>query len=151
MKTILIIIAALGFQISTLIASNTGDVIVPASPDEFYCAECPILIPKVPLEAPFMEITEFVNPIDLAPLVPMEATFCDDTEIEMIAYSFAPVIPSQADFDEDIYDEIITIYFIDRFRDEKKFKNLDFLRRRLILDKHRTLQIFEEYEKKDKG
>lgn len=56
------------------------------------------------------------------------------------------------DFNEDIYDEIITIYFIDRFRDEKKFKNLDFLRRRLIIDRHRTLQIFEEYGKDgDKG
>lgn len=51
------------------------------------------------------------------------------------------------DFDEDIYDEIITIYFIDRFRDEKKFKNLDFLRRRLMIDRYRTLQIFDEYNK----
>jgi len=55
------------------------------------------------------------------------------------------------DFDQDIYDEIITIYFIDRFRDEKKFKNLDFLRRRLTIDKYRTLQIFDDYGKKAKG
>ncbi len=38
------------------------------------------------------------------------------------------------DFDEEIYGETITIYFVDRIRDEEKFKNLDALRQQLLQD-----------------
>ena len=38
------------------------------------------------------------------------------------------------DFDEEIYGETITIYFVDRIRDEEKFENLDALRQQLLQD-----------------
>jgi len=38
------------------------------------------------------------------------------------------------DFDEEIYGETITIYFVDRIRDEEKFESLDALRQQLIQD-----------------
>jgi len=39
------------------------------------------------------------------------------------------------DFDEDIYDKKITIQFVDRLRDEKKFENLEALKTQLAKDK----------------
>ncbi len=39
------------------------------------------------------------------------------------------------DFDEDIYDEKISIQFVDRLRDEKKFENLEALKTQLAKDK----------------
>jgi riboflavin kinase/FMN adenylyltransferase len=43
------------------------------------------------------------------------------------------------DFDEDIYGKEITIYFIDRVRDEVKFNSLDDLKSQLIKDKKTVL------------
>jgi len=48
------------------------------------------------------------------------------------------------DFDEVIYDENITIFFLEHIRDEKKFRDLDLLRRRLIIDKLKVQKIFGE-------
>ena len=48
------------------------------------------------------------------------------------------------DFDEMIYDEHITIFFLEHTRDEKKFRDLDLLRRRLIIDKLKVQKIFGE-------
>ena len=39
------------------------------------------------------------------------------------------------EFDEEIYDEVITIYFVDRIRDEVKFKDLDALKAQLTKDR----------------
>jgi riboflavin kinase/FMN adenylyltransferase len=39
------------------------------------------------------------------------------------------------DFDKDIYGEPITIFFVDRIRDEIKFKDLDALKEQLTLDR----------------
>lgn len=39
------------------------------------------------------------------------------------------------DFEDDIYDEIITIYFVDRIRNEIKFKDLEALRQQLMKDR----------------
>lgn len=39
------------------------------------------------------------------------------------------------DFDVEIYDEIITIFFVDRIRNEVKFKDLDALKAQLTLDR----------------
>ncbi|NQV02205.1 MAG: hypothetical protein HQ542_06145 [Bacteroidia bacterium] len=100
MKAILIIALAFGIQISTLIASNMGDVVTPTEPSSLFCPECPILAPTVPMEAPFSETAEFDSPMDLAPAIPMEATFDNDFEVELAANSFAPDLPLQADFDD---------------------------------------------------
>jgi riboflavin kinase/FMN adenylyltransferase len=48
------------------------------------------------------------------------------------------------DFDEVIYDENITIFFLEHIREEKKFRDLDLLRRRLIIDKLKVQKIFGE-------
>jgi len=48
------------------------------------------------------------------------------------------------DFDEMIYDQTITIFFLEHTRDEKKFRDLDLLRRRLIIDKLKVQKIFGE-------
>jgi len=45
------------------------------------------------------------------------------------------------DFDQQIYDEQITISFLDRMRDEKKFENLEALRLQLIEDKKTALKL----------
>jgi len=45
------------------------------------------------------------------------------------------------DFDQEIYGETITIYFIDRIRDEVKFKNLAALRQQLVHDRARSIEI----------
>lgn len=53
------------------------------------------------------------------------------------------------DFNEDIYGEQITIYFLQHTREEKKFRDLELLRRRLIIDKVKVEKILER--EKDKG
>ena len=45
------------------------------------------------------------------------------------------------DFDEEIYGEDITIYFVDRIRDEHKFENLAALRHQLVTDRAKVLGI----------
>lgn len=55
-----------------------------------------------------------------------------------------PVIETHIfDFEEDIYGMEITIYFISRIRDEKKFNNLDELKQQLIKDKEDALLILK--------
>lgn len=45
------------------------------------------------------------------------------------------------DFDKDIYGESVTIYFVERLRDEIKFKGLEELRVQLVKDKEDSLRI----------
>jgi riboflavin kinase/FMN adenylyltransferase len=47
------------------------------------------------------------------------------------------------DFDEDIYGERITIYFLERIRDEVKFESIGALRQQLTIDKARVLAILK--------
>lgn len=47
------------------------------------------------------------------------------------------------DFDKEIYDESITIFFVDRIRDEVKFENLEGLRAQLQLDKVTVSEILK--------
>lgn len=46
------------------------------------------------------------------------------------------------DFDRDIYNNFITIYFVDRIRDEKKFGGLQQLKGQLAYDKENVLRLF---------
>lgn len=45
------------------------------------------------------------------------------------------------DFDEQIYDEQITISFVERMRDERKFENLEALKTQLVKDKKAALKL----------
>ena len=45
------------------------------------------------------------------------------------------------DFDKNIYDEEITISFVKRMRDEKKFESLEALTAQLVKDKETALEI----------
>ncbi len=47
------------------------------------------------------------------------------------------------DFDDEIYYETITVKLIRRIRNEKKFADLDFLRKQLHIDKERVLEYFQ--------
>ncbi len=47
------------------------------------------------------------------------------------------------DFDKDIYGKTITIYFIDRIRDERKFENMDKLKEQLGKDKLTVKKILD--------
>lgn len=47
------------------------------------------------------------------------------------------------DFDMEIYGDEITIYFIDRIRNEHKFENLSALRQQLIIDRARVMEILQ--------
>jgi len=46
------------------------------------------------------------------------------------------------DFDQDIYGEEISIGFIDRIRDEVRFKNLEGLKEQLVKDREQVLDLF---------
>lgn len=45
------------------------------------------------------------------------------------------------DFDQQLYGEEITIYFVDRMRDERKFENLEALKNQLVKDKINTMNL----------
>lgn len=45
------------------------------------------------------------------------------------------------EFDQQIYNEEITIYFVDRMRDEHKFKNIKALQKQLVKDREQALKI----------
>ena len=45
------------------------------------------------------------------------------------------------DFDLDIYGEYLTLYFLEHTREEKKFRDMDLLRRRLIIDRIKVKSI----------
>ncbi len=53
------------------------------------------------------------------------------------------------DFGKDIYGEKIRIYFLKHTRNEKKFRDLELLRRRLIIDKIKINKILDDVEPKD--
>ncbi len=111
-KAILTFVIAFGIQLSGLIASNIGDVVTPSEPNSLFCPECPVLSPKVPLEAPFMEFTEFDFTMSLFPVVPMEAEFDNGIEVELTANSFSPSLPTQADFDDEVSPNSLNKRFI---------------------------------------
>jgi riboflavin kinase/FMN adenylyltransferase len=48
------------------------------------------------------------------------------------------------DFDKDIYGEFITIYFVDRLRDEVKFDSLDSLKKQLKKDKETAAALLKQ-------
>jgi riboflavin kinase / FMN adenylyltransferase len=48
------------------------------------------------------------------------------------------------DFDKDIYGERIRLFFLEHTRDEKRFRDLDLLRRRLIIDQIKVRKILDE-------
>lgn len=49
-------------------------------------------------------------------------------------------------FDGDLYGEEITIYFIDRIRDEQKFDSLELLREQLVRDREYILELAKEMD-----
>ena len=51
------------------------------------------------------------------------------------------------DFKSSIYGEKIKIKFLEKIRDEKKFKNLHLLKKQLIKDKITSIKIIEKNEK----
>ena len=48
------------------------------------------------------------------------------------------------DFDQQLYGEEIIIYFVDRMRDEKKFKDLEALKQQLIKDKEHAQKLLDQ-------
>ncbi len=55
------------------------------------------------------------------------------------------------DFAEDIYGRKITLYFLEHTREEKKFRDLDLLRRRLIIDQIKVKKILGENSENGAG
>lgn len=45
------------------------------------------------------------------------------------------------DFDDDIYDQRLTVYFKARIRDEKKFDDLEALKKQLLIDKEKSISL----------
>ena len=93
MKIILTLVIAFGIQISGLIANNIGEVVNTNSPITLTS-----LAPTVPMEANFVEMTEFDFSMNLIPAIPMEAEFDNGIEVELAANSFSPVVPLVADY-----------------------------------------------------
>lgn len=50
------------------------------------------------------------------------------------------------DFAKDVYGENLRLFFLEHTRDEKRFRDLNLLRRRLIIDRERVKKIFDEKE-----
>lgn len=48
------------------------------------------------------------------------------------------------DFDKDIYGQRIRLFFLEHTRDEKRFRDLDLLRRRLVIDQVKVKKILKE-------
>ena len=46
-------------------------------------------------------------------------------------------------FDENIYDKTLTIFFVERIRDEIKFQNIENLKNRLIVDEKDAKKILK--------
>jgi riboflavin kinase/FMN adenylyltransferase len=46
------------------------------------------------------------------------------------------------DFNEDLYGQELTLFFIDRIRDEMKFPNLEALKHQIFLDKQNIIELF---------
>jgi riboflavin kinase/FMN adenylyltransferase len=46
------------------------------------------------------------------------------------------------DFNDDLYGHDLTLFFIDRIRDEMKFPNLEALKHQIFLDKRRIIELF---------
>lgn len=49
------------------------------------------------------------------------------------------------DFDEDIYDKTISIRFVERLRDEKKFDSTDHLKKQLEMDKTKAKEVLSKH------
>ena len=99
MKAVLILVAVVGIQLSTLSARTIGDMVTSSEPGNLFCPECLILTPTVPMEASFSETIEFVSPMNLNPTVPMKADFNEDLVLLIEPGSnLSPIVPSTADF-----------------------------------------------------
>lgn len=48
-------------------------------------------------------------------------------------------------FSKEIYDEYLSIYFVQRIRDEVKFDNLEQLKEQLAKDEHKSLRLLSDY------
>ena len=49
------------------------------------------------------------------------------------------------DFEKNIYNEQIQVQFVNRLREERKFKDIESLRRQLLVDRENTLRLFQNY------
>jgi len=50
------------------------------------------------------------------------------------------------DFDKEIYGEKLRLFFLEHTRDEKRFLDLDLLRRRLVIDRVKVKKILDDNE-----
>ena len=99
-----------------------------------------------------------IKPLDSYKLVPLRGVYFVKLKIKNISYSgmcnigFKPTLTNNKEesievhifsvgIDKDFYKKEVEVFFIKYLRDEKKFKNLDFLRRQLVKDKQECLSI----------
>ena len=99
-----------------------------------------------------------IKPLDSYKLVPLRGVYFVKLKIKNILYSgmcnigFKPTLTNNKEesievhifsvgIDKDFYKKEVEVFFIKYLRDEKKFKNLDFLRRQLVKDKQECLSI----------
>ena len=93
---------------------------------------------------------------DSVKLLPKDGVYAVDVKVEkqmfrgMLNIGFRPTVNHSTqrtvevhihDFNRDIYGQQITVYFKERLRDEKKFKNLEELKKQLLIDKEQSLKI----------
>jgi riboflavin kinase/FMN adenylyltransferase len=91
-------------------------------------------------------------------LIPLDGVYAVRVKIDnqrvdgMMNIGFRPTVNGLSrtievnlfDFDRDVYDKEVKVYFVDRIRDEKKFKGLDELTQQLTLDKIASLRLLKE-------
>jgi len=107
MKILMIIIALVGFQSSSMSAPPEGEGVAYNPILPVVCPECPFLIPEVPAEATFEDINEFEilpDPSTLVPEVPIEAGFDqnDNAGILLSDSDLTPVVPQTAGFSDNL-------------------------------------------------
>ncbi len=103
MKAVMILVAVVGIQLSTLTAGTIGNMVASSEPGNLFCTECLILTPTVPMEATFTETIEFASPMKLNPTVPMNADFNEDLALLIEpGNDLSPVIPSTAEFSDSL-------------------------------------------------
>ena len=104
--------------------------------------------------------TANLKPADIHKLIPAQGVYATLVKINGLTYKgmtnigYRPTVDSENmtiemnifDFDQDIYDQNITIIFIDRIRNEKKFSSLGNLQMQLANDKIVAREMLQSFE-----
>ena len=108
--------------------------------------------------------TANIVPNDPHKLIPRDGVYAVELEIGgemyrgMLNIGYRPTVGKQIpekrievnlfDFEGDLYNRKLTVYFRNRMREEKKFEDLEQLRKQLVIDKSRAIELLNNNKNK---